>query len=238
MIQGLYSNAAAMDVLTQRQELISSNLAHMNTGGHRRSRIGVSKRSVPDFQGRIGELGPEVSIAKVDFSQGRLHRTGAPLDFAISGDGFFVVEGDGGELLTRNGRFHIDPDSNTLVNEEGFPAQGENGAIQIDSSIPASAISISANGTLSANGESLGKLRIAAFEDNEQLELVSATYFREGANAVAKESDASVQQYFMEMSNVNPVSELVALIVSSRRFEAAQRASKVISDTLRENIRA
>lgn len=238
MIQGLYSGAAAMDVLAKQQDMISTNLTHLNTGGHRKSQFAVIERLTASESGPVHNLGPVIQSQKVDFTQGRHQQTDRALDVALSGDGFFVLEGPDGNLYTRNGRFYRHPESGQLINDGGLLVQGTNGPIAIDENVSDREISFGNDGSISANGQEIGKLSIVAFEDNSTLNPISDTVFGEGPNSTVVESQASVNQFHQEFSNANAVSELISLIIGSRQYEAVQKASKTISESLREHIRA
>lgn len=237
MINGLYSGAAALDVLAKQQEVISHNLMHLNTSGHRRLQAGVKQRfELENLDANI-DLGPEVELYQADFQVGRQLETGRPLDVAIGGDGFLVFDSGNNEYLSRNGRLFRDAESNLLVNEEGFPIQGDSGPITIDVNIADQDLTIAADGTIAANGQTLGKIKTVAFEDNQTLIPVGAAGFRPGNDSVESEQRVPVMQFRHELSNVQPVSELVALIVNNRQYEAVQKATRAISDSLREYIR-
>ncbi len=237
MINGLYSGAAAMAVLSQKQEMISANLANINSAGYRRADFAVEQ--IPnENQGPAQGYGPEAAALQIDFSQGRLQTTGRPLDVAMSGDGFFVVQRNGSEYMTRNGRFLRDSETNELVSSDGMIVVGEQGAITIDSSIGDSEISVSSNGMISARGQNLGQLKLVAFVDNQQLRPVNQSLFAETANSQRTEPQVDITQFAQEMSNTSPISELMSLILNSRQYEAVQKATRAISESLQEHIRA
>ena len=109
MLNGLYSGAAALNTLAKQQELISSNLMHLNSSGHRRLQGGVNQRFELENLDASIDLGPEIETIHTDFEPGRLNQTGRPLDVAIAGDGFFVFDNNGSDYLSRNGRLFRDP---------------------------------------------------------------------------------------------------------------------------------
>ena len=237
MLNGLYSGAAAQNVLAKKQELISSNLMHINSSGHRRLLPAVNQRFELDNADATIDLGPEVESVRTDFTPGRVAQTNRPLDVAIRGDGFFVFDDAGRDYLSRNGRLFRDPDSNTLVNDKGFPIQGETGPITIEPTVQDRDVTIASDGTVSAGGVLLGKIQARAYTDNQTLTSVDVTGFRPGDDSVVSDESVAISQREHELSNVQPVSELVNLIVNSRQTEAVQKASRAISDTLREHIR-
>ena len=210
---------------------------HLNTSGHRRQQLAVKQRFDTENLDALLDLGPEVEAKQVDFTEGRRIQTGRPLDVAISGDGFFVFDDGSREVYSRNGRLFRDAESNLLVNEEGFPIQGDAGTITIEPSVADREITIATDGTVMARGNSIGTIKTIAFEDNQSLAPVGVTGFVKGDETVEAESQARVIQSQHELSNVQPVSELVALIVNNRQYAAVQKATRAMSDALREYIR-
>jgi flagellar basal-body rod protein FlgF len=238
MIEGLYSGASAMQMLAQQQELISKNLMHVNTSGHRRAVAGVQKRFDEQNLDTSIDLGPEIETVAQSFEVGRMVNTGRHLDVGIMTDGFFAFGQGDAEYFSRNGRFFRDADSGQLVNEDGIPVQGEGGLITIDTDIPDQSIVIAQDGTISANGEEIGKLRTVAFEDNRTLVPYGDTKFTRGEDTVESQEAVRMGQFQHELSNTQPVMELVALIVNNRQYEAVQKASRSLSEAMSEYIQA
>lgn len=238
MLDGLYSGAAALNTLADQHEVISNNLMHLNSSGHRRLQAGVTQKFEVDNLDANIDLGPEIESYGVDFSEGRHLQTGRPLDVAITGDGFFVFDQNGREYLSRDGRLFRNPETNFLVNGEGFPVQGEGGPIAIEPNIADTNISIAADGTVAAGGQIVGTLRTLAYENNQTLIPVGSTGYMAGPDSVVRDGPISVSQYQHELSNVQPVTELVALIVNNRQYDAVQKATRALADTLREYIRS
>lgn len=238
MLDGLYSGAAAMQMLTHQQEVVSANLMNLNTVGHKKLYNGVTQIFPdPDAISRIDRFGPQVNQTKVDFTQGPTDPTGRPLDVAVHGDGFLVVDTPNGERFTRDGRLYRDPESGNLVNVAGDPVQGDGGPISIPESVGDSAIVIDQQGNISAGTEQFGQLRVVGFEDPTTLVNQGNSLFSESDDSVQTEADYRIRQGELEKSNVNAVSELMVLIVSSRQYEAVQKATTGISESLREHIR-
>ncbi|WP_182870006.1 flagellar hook basal-body protein [Stieleria mannarensis] len=239
MINGLYSGAAAMQTLAKHQELISSNLMHVNSSGHRRVQPAVKQRFEETSPNTTVDLGPEVEKLTSDFTPGRITPTERPLDLSIAGDGFFVFEDDGGQpYLTRNGRLFRAPQSNILVNEDGIPIRGENGPITIDPDVSDREITIAADGTVSAGDREVGKILPVAYQNNGTLIPVGALGFTPGPDAIESEAPVKINQFTHELSNVHPVTELIALIVNTRQHEAVEKATRTLSDSLKEYIRS
>ena len=238
MIRGLYNGAAALDVIAKQQEFISSNLANLNTSGHRMAQLVVTQRENPQPDSILNERGPEALVVHTSFESGRLHQTGRPLDASLVGDGFFSFQSPTGIVYSRGGHFYRDGNSGTLVNPDGFPVMGESGPISIPEDVGDSEILIDGDGTISGAGEEIGKLAVVAFSDNQSLIPISQSIFKAGAESIQTDSQAVVTQFNQEYSNGNPVSEMISMIIGTRHYEAIQKASKTISESLREHIRA
>ncbi len=164
---------ARMDAL----DMLSNNLANSTTGGFKLDRefyslFSAHDESQYDGEGSPAQL-PEVKTQWTDFSQGTLQPTGSPLDLALSGKGFFTVNGPSGALYTRNGSFQLSP-SGVLTTSEGYPvATANGGTIQTQSQAP---ITVQADGTVEQDGQSLGQVAVVEFpghhrplEDGNQL---------------------------------------------------------------------
>lgn len=241
MIRGLYNGAAALDMLAQRQEMISSNLANVNSSGHRMARMAVSQRDDQPSDGFINDLGPKVDQIALDFNAGRLHKTDRPLDVSIVGNGFFEFDSPDGALYTRGGQFYRDAATDELINSEGLRVQDANGGpISIPANIGDREITIADDGTITANGRTLGQLSVVSFNDNKTLDSLNDnhSWFRAGPNSQITDKPTNVLQGHQEYSNGNAVSEMVSMIIGTRQYEAVQRVTKTISESLKEHIRA
>jgi flagellar basal body rod protein FlgG len=226
MLDGLYKGASALDMLARQQETVAANIAHLNTPGYRREIFSFAQTS--DTQAS----GESAAKSSVDFQDGRLEPTGRKLDLAVQGDGFFVYEGDQGKLYSRSGVLFFNPENNQLVNGDGLPILGENGPITIDGEL--SQLVVGADGTISVGQEQIGKLSIMQFDNNRLLQSEGQIYFRAGTAQATDAEGVQVQQGVRELSNAHAVTEMIALIVGSRHFEASQRAIRMISDTMQE----
>jgi flagellar basal-body rod protein FlgF len=205
------------------QAKVAQNLANANTTGFKADYN--RQRTMPIYgeglESRVFALTDQPGYS---FQQGPVITTDNPLDVAIEGEGWFVVQGaDGNESLTRNGSFNIAA-SGMLETATGLPVVGENGPIIFP---PIESVAIGIDGTISARPlgapenaiQVIGRLKLA---NPEQAELRKGTdgYFerKDGASTI---SDAAIKVHsgVIEGSNVNPVAELTQMIELSRRFE-------------------
>jgi flagellar basal-body rod protein FlgF/flagellar basal-body rod protein FlgG len=156
---------------------------------------------------------------RVDLSTGSTEQTGNPFDFAIEGDAFFAVESAKQTLYTRNGNFHRSSNGQ-LVTAQGDPVLGEQGAILV----PSGQVSVGPDGTISVDGATTGKLKLAQFAPGADLEAVGTSYYAaRGATAMAA-TGSSIRQGMLEGSNANPISAVVGMITVQRQAEMLQRA--------------
>lgn len=215
--------STTIDALTQEFEILTHNLANASTVGYKR-RCNAFSISLKEHLVGVDSYSPgTINIdSALDFSQGNLVRTGRPLDCALFGVGFFVVETPNGPLYTRNGVLRTNS-SGQLVDSSGRIIAGQAGPITIPATVALSQLNIAANGTISAAGVNVGQFRIIDFAENEG-KLVSA-----GENCFAMPDEnihpaaavaAVVKQGFQEASNVKVVDELVDMIMVTRLYEA------------------
>jgi len=221
---GYYAACAGLQAQTQALELIANNLANLNTTGYRgqlpmfRDLLAARTESADPLNQAINDFSV-LGGSRTDLTAGTLDRTGNALDLAIEGKGFFAVQTPAGTLYTRNGNFQVSK-SGQLLTAAGDPVLGEQGAV----TIPAGTLSISADGTLSANGAVAGKLRIVEFVPGNAPVAVGNSYYSAPSSAVRPSADSRVRQGMLEASNVNSVTAVVNLLMVQRRAEMLMQA--------------
>jgi flagellar basal-body rod protein FlgG len=229
MIKGLYAAEAAMKPKMARLEVISNNLANMSSTGFKRDKVFL--RLLQDSAARqargTGELDGIGLERVIDFAPGALERTGNPLDLAIEGRGFFVVETPAGPRYTRNGHLTIAADG-TLTTEMGFPITGEQGRIKVPDPdrLDRTAVTVTPEGEVAIGRDSIGTLALVDFENLNDLRKDHQSLFLPAPGAVLTERTGDqlvVRQGFLEESNVDAVEEMIAMIELSRAFETDQR---------------
>jgi flagellar basal-body rod protein FlgF len=232
MIQGVYGAATALDVATQAQETTAQNLAHLNVPGYRARGMAFQ----PFDQMVTGDpstdhlYGTQVGRVYSNFQGGPLQFTGSPLDLATDGNNFFVLQGPNGPLYSRNGIFTRNPDGQ-LVSQSGLPVMSDGGGTL---TIPPTAgeIRISAEGSVRAGPNVIGKIQTARFTDPRQLTPAGTTLYAAPPDVTPETGKGIVMQGYREGSNVEPATELITMIRTSRYSEAAQKALRALSDAL------
>jgi len=213
---------SSIQALMQEFSTITHNLANVSTPGFKR-RCNAFAKSL-----QAQDLAQENTPAEItldcayDFSQGSITHTGRTLDFALHGNGFFVIETPEGPLYTRNGMFRTNQNGQ-IVNSEGNLVAGQNGPITIPPNVPLSQLYVTNDGTLSATDTTIGKFRIVDFnEDRDKLQPAGQTAFKMPDQDIKPETaqNVIVKQGFQEASNVKMVEELVDMIMVARLYEA------------------
>ena len=225
--------------LARQMNVVANNIANMNTTGFKGERMMFVEHLVKS-KGGEHILGDKISYTRDistmrDLSPGALEHTGNPLDLAIEGEGYFVVETDVGNRYTRNGRFQLDEDGQ-LVNAAGHPVLS-NGGAPFFFAPGDTKISISRDGTVSTQNGNVGRISVVEFENQHQLRPgAGGLYSTEAApNPVEK---VKMIQGMLEGSNVQPVVEMARMIDVHRKYEGAkgfiekkdERMTKMIRD--------
>jgi flagellar basal-body rod protein FlgF len=232
MIKGLYSAVSAMVMNAARQQIISHNIANLQTSGFKQILTtaggfmqdqavytnGNLQGSPIEYLGTMG-LGSQIDQEYIDFTQGALQNTDNPLDFALQGGGFFTVKTPDGNRYTRDGRFLRDAD-NTLVTVDGFQVLDDAGQ---PIEVPDGEVSLSSEGVISVNGEEVATLGIGVFADPmAELQHTEGNLFT-GPTASTGEEVPRVVQGYLETSNANPSQLMTQLVEVARSYEAAQK---------------
>jgi flagellar basal body rod protein FlgG len=223
--------AAGLRSRLETLELIGNNIANVNTAGFKADRefyslfLGLEAESTA-----LGDFTrmPVVEGSRIDLGQGVLTPTGAPLDVALSGPGFLVVEGPQGLLYTRNGNFRRSREGR-LETSDGFAVRGERGSI----TLPPGEVKIGEDGSVWVAGGQLDRLQVVEFAASVPLTKVGRSYFRSADGARATPSNrAAVRQGHLEAANVNPGEAAVRLVEVTRQFEMLTRAVALVGQDM------
>ncbi|MCC9293997.1 flagellar basal-body rod protein FlgG [Clostridium sp. MT-14] len=245
MIRSFYTAVSGMITQEAKQDVITNNLANVNTVGFKGDTLEVKPfndvllqnydkvvagRNVRNVIGGIS-LGSGIDSVNTGFTQGTIQSTGISTDFAIDGRGFFTVRRpDGNEFYTRDGHFHVNING-ILVDDSGNEvmardaATGDIGAIDVGGGKMTS----DPYGNISINGTPRYKIYTVDFNDYNTLTKVGDNLYT-GTNPV--EYNAVVRQNSLEKSNVNVVNAMSDLLTTMRSFETDQKAVQSIDETL------
>lgn len=213
-----YTTLTRQAGLMREMQVVAHNIANASTGGFRREGVIFA-----EYVARL-EDAPSLSMANasgrhIDLSQAPVTQTGAAFDFAIQGNGFFLVETPQGNRLTRAGSFTPSAEGE-LVNPDGHRLLDQGGAPIF---VPADAgpVSMAEDGTLSAGGTPLGRVGLWAATDPNDLRHQGGTLF-EAPGGMEPVEGARLMQGFLEESNVDPISEVARMIEVQRAYELGQ----------------
>ena len=248
MVKGLYTAYSGLLNEQNRMDIMTNNLANATTVGFKKE--GSTSQSFRDMLAvkikdesiglsnvqRIGRNNPGVKIGEnyTDYSQGSFRITNNTYDLALSGEGFFAIEftnkaGETSTKYTRAGQFTLNKEGYLVTQEGDYVLDVNNRRIQLNTLLDSA---ISQDGTISQNGRSVAKIQVTDFEDYDYLEKYGETYYEPVEGARQTTSDASVNSGYLEMSNVQTVSEMVNLISITRAYETNQKMIQTIDDTL------
>ena len=256
MIRSLWIAKTGMEAQQTQLDTISNNLANVGTNGYKRGHVvfedlmyqnlrqaganNTDQTQVPTGL-QVG-LGVRSVATSRNFTQGSLQQTTNPLDMAIKGHGFFQIQmPDGTVGYSRDGSFQVDQNGQLVTNNGMVLAPGI--------TIPANAqsVTIGQDGTVSvslpgqAAVQSVGQIQLANFVNPAGLEPRGQNLFAETASSGGPTAGApganglgSLQQGFVETSNVNVVEELVSMIQTQRAYELNSKAIQTSDQMLQK----
>ena len=231
--------ASGMRSRMESLDLLANNVANASTGGYKADREFYSLYAAPESVdvdgGNDTALMPVIERPWIDHSQGALQATGNPLDVALSGPGFFAVQGPSGPLYTRNGSFHLEADGR-IATTDGYPVRSAGGgSLTLQ---PARPIEISGDGTVRQDGTVIGQLEVVDFTATAGLAKQGSNYFRivDSASQPGQAIRTAVEQGKLEASNSGSAEAAVRLVSIMRQFEMLQKAAALGTDMTKQAI--
>ena len=228
LIRGIYIAASGMLAESLRADVTANNLANVNTAGFKKDfAILKDYASRPIRRISDGEKTPEVgnlgSGAWIDtistsHSGGIVRNSGNALDFALEGKGFFAVETPAGVRYTRNGTFTRSA-TGDLVTEDGYRVVGQNGPINLEPAGQTGKVTASEDGRIFLDEVESNSFQLFGFADETRLRKEGSNLFRPPEGVEPQAATPVVRQGFVELSNVNVISEMVNMIAGFRAYE-------------------
>jgi len=252
VIRALYTAASGMSAQQLNLDTIANNLANSSTTGFRQLRLefqdmlyqnlitpGAAQSQTTVSAGLQVGLGTRSAATEVIMTQGELNQTNNPLDLAIEGNGFFEVQRpDGTIAYTRAGQFYLN-NQGTIVTTEGDP-------LLPTITVPANATAITVtqygvvNATLpgQTNPTQLGQIQLATFANPGGLQLIGGNLLQDTlssgnpvlGNPGGTEGLGTLQQGYLENSNVDVVTEFVQMVLAQRAYESNSKVIKAADD--------
>jgi len=224
-----YISISRQSGLLSELRVVANNIANANTTGYRQQGL-VFSEFVRDLPHQTSLSMARAQARNTSHQQGALTRTNGQFDFAIEGNGFFLIETPAGNRLTRAGSFTPNADGD-LVTNEGHRVLDANGSPVF---IPpdADSIDVGADGTLSVNGQLLGQIGVYHSTDQDSLIREGGVLFRSEADIEPVEQPV-VLRGFLEGSNVNAIGQVTRLIEVQRAYELGQSFLEAENERIR-----
>jgi flagellar basal-body rod protein FlgF len=236
MNYGLYTAFLGMRARQRTLDAQANNIANASTTGFKAERLAYNtfeadRKSGTDKQNLVAGV---ATSNLIDFSTGSFQQTGGALDVAIEGDAFLQVQTPRGVRYTRAGNFSMNS-SGQLVTKSGDLVVGERGAITLPKQ---GNVVIGKDGAISVEGALIDKLKLVRF--NNPTTVLSqdggSLFTSNGSQPPLPNTTSSVIQGSLETANINPISEMVAMINNNREFESMQKSVTLLMNDLGRKI--
>lgn len=221
---GLIEATETMMAQTRRLDQVANNLANVDTTGYKREDITFWEMlyKANNHPERVGKAIHDVTNLK----EGALQQTNNPLDLAIHGNGYFKVETPNGERLTRAGQFLVN-NKQQLVTQQGYPVLADGGAITINGTD----IAIGKNGSVSVDGRLVGTLDIVTAANLRDIQKAGGNLLQiTNGGEEEPATEVTVNQGYLEKSNVSTMREMTAMIDLQRAYQSQQKIINTIDD--------
>lgn len=227
MFQGFYDLASNLITQNRNLNVISNNMANVSTPGFKMDRMMETTfrdemlyRYDQDGKTAVGTVS-RMNVADeriTDYTEGGIRETGYPLDVGLTGEGFFVIQTDNGQVYTRNGSFNLNNDGYLILQGMGRVLGTDGQPIQMDTDD----ITIDKQGriTSSEDGRYFGTINVVDFADYAQLTKVTGGVFQTAAQPTPA-ADAVVTQKYLEDSNVALAEQMTTMMSSQRVLQGS-----------------
>lgn len=237
MDYGLYTAFLGMRSRQRTLDAQANNIANASTAGYKAERllyraVEAETENQPDTNKQTLVAGV-LTEASADFSGGAIRETGRPLDVALDGDAFLAIQTPRGVRYARAGNLTLD-NSGQLVTHNGDLVIGEQGAI----TIPPGDVTIGEDGTISSGTQTIDRLKLVRF-NNPAAALTKegdSLFMPTGAEKPQEAVNTRVVQGALEGSNINPISEMVAMMQNQREFDSLQKSMTLLMNDLGRKI--
>ncbi len=246
METGAYVALSGALAMERRLDIISNNIANVNTSGFKAERMAFevavpegsySNMPIPQADSNVSPLAenhPFILDATfvnggttvIDFSEGPLQKTDNPLHLSLKGDGFFVLETPEGTKYTRSGSFIVSPEG-LVTTLEGHSLQGEGGAITLGGGV----LNIDSTGNIEEDGEAVDVVKIVDFVKPYALKKdENGLYIADENVEEVPVQGSMVMQGYLELSNVSVIKEMVSMIETTRAYESYLKAIQAFDE--------
>lgn len=223
-----YIALSGMRARLDQLDRLAADIANVGTAGYKSERAADAQAERPQFSSVLqSAIDVTTGDRRLDVAPGTMASTGRDLDFALEGNGFFVIDTPAGPRYTRNGHFNRNTDG-TLVTDDGSEVQGTNGLIRLGQG----EVTVDGDGTIKAGGVAAGKLKVVSFENPGGLAAESGAKLRAGTAVPVDVAKPEIRIGTLEQSNVSLVDRVAQLTGVSRSFEALQKAMTLMMNDI------
>ena len=232
MFSGFYTAASGMLMNQRSLNMAANNIANVKTSGYKPKRLvktTFDQQLVREMNGRTEGLGQGSTISvgtreMTTHGQGPIEDTGKTYDLAINGDGFFVIQGENGQYLTRNGHFTRDDEGNLMLPGVG-QLMGDGGPVYVDEE----GLRVGADGIIYDNEDgALDQIQIVVPDNYDSLEFYDNGTYGAGAGVELSQVYPTVYQGKLEQSGVNLNNEMTRAMEVQRAFQSCGKALTII----------
>ncbi|HVC21277.1 MAG TPA: flagellar hook basal-body protein [Vicinamibacterales bacterium] len=227
MGSGTYLALSGLQTRIEQLDRLSADIANANTAGYKGQETTTDGSVRPTFDQTLKTaVDPTLGPVKIDFQTGTIKPTGRPLDFAINGSGFFVLDTPAGVQYTRNGSFNRRADGVLVSSEDQSPVEGVNGKpITLP---PSGSLSVDPDGTVRVDGAMVGQIKVVDFADYSKLQRESASRFVPVGETPTLVKTPTIAAGALEQSNVSVVDSMAQLVDLSRSFDSLNKGISVL----------
>jgi flagellar basal-body rod protein FlgF len=228
----MYVGLSRQMTLQRELDVVANNIANAETAGFKVESLNIQTeaRTLPSGDGSRSTINFALDSGVTrDFGQGSLKSTGAALDIAIQGEGFFQVATPQGNRFTRDGRFSLDTQGK-VINAQG-DAVLDSGGAEITLDPTKGRPMLGQDGTISQQGQIVGKIGVVRFASLSALSKDGNGVYRNDSNLQPQPAtDARLMQGMLETSNVQPIEQISRLIEVSRAYESIAHMMDATAD--------
>jgi flagellar basal body rod protein FlgG len=205
---------------------IATDIANIGTAGYKGERQARVAAERAQFEMTLETaIDTTLGETRIDVRDGAMAPTGRPLDLALDGEGFFVIETPGGDRYTRNGHFTLDAERR-LVTEDGLPVKGVDGPIVLGQR--EGDLNVDADGTVWNGVTRAGRVAVVEFGEPSRMTREQGTLLGAGGQTAVAAAAPVVRAGSLEQSNVSVADRLAAITSVSRGFEALQKSISML----------
>ncbi len=222
---------SAQNALRRQMDVAANNMANVSTAGFKSEAVlfepVIRRPASITERPKTVEFVRDYTIAR-DFRPGALQRTDNPLDFALTGDGYFTIQTTQGNAYTRDGKFQLDAQGRLITHDARFVLDDGGQIITLD--LAEGEPLMGRDGTITQGANQIAKLGLASFQRPGALDKIGDNLWKPTTEQGTPAIDTQVVQGMIEGSNVVAVTELTRIMEISRAFESASRLQKQAED--------